>query len=188
MSNEVKTFVEAAREFCSWCEGERRVSVEEVVIALSLLPKLYSAALQLPDVFGEEEAPTISDDDYREVFVRFASLPFNYYASCFDPHQVAFDEKPVVADAADDLADIWRDLKPGLSLYDSGHINSAIWEWRFHFHCHWGQHLTSVLYAFHCWLSQNQDRLPPNKSFEKSARVAVPSNIYFEARASQFKR
>jgi hypothetical protein len=38
---------------------------------------------------------------------------------------------------ADDLADIWRDLKPGLLELDSGaRSEDVIWEWRLHFYVH----------------------------------------------------
>ena len=161
MTTKIESFAKTARAYCSWCEAEPTTSVDDALSALKILPALYSAAIALPDLSGNEEAPRVSDEEWRRVFARFASLPFNYYASCFDPHQIPIEEKPVVSDAADDLADIWRDVKSGLTLFDAGHINAATWEWRFHFYGHWGRHLTSALYALHCWQAQNPDRLLP---------------------------
>jgi hypothetical protein len=158
----VDKFVHVVREYCSWAESPRDSQTQNVIEALSILSRLYSFALGLPDVFGEEDAPPIPDEDWKRVYQRFGSLPFNYYSSCFDPHVVP-GEEPVVSDAADDLADIWRDLKQGLALYEAGYIEAAVWEWRFHFYIHWGHHAVGVIYAPHCWLAQNSEMLPPNQ-------------------------
>jgi hypothetical protein len=42
---------------------------------------------------------------------------------------------PVVASLADDIADIYRDLKKGFALL--GSRDGAVWEWRHGFEHHW---------------------------------------------------
>jgi hypothetical protein len=61
----------------------------------------------------------------------------------------------VAADLADDLADIWRDVKSGLLLYRSENPAAASWEWRFHFKAHWGRHATGAMHALQAWFSAN---------------------------------
>jgi len=154
---EVERFVAAATAFCTWAESDGRADPRgEAYRARQLLAELIAAAIDLPERSSDTDAESISSEEYRRIYRRFASLPFNLYSKVFNPLQVP-SEDPVVADLADDLADIWRDLKPGLSLYEAGRLDSAIWEWRLGFVTHWGHHATAVLYALQRWLSQNDD-------------------------------
>jgi hypothetical protein len=89
------------------------------------------------------------------VYERFGGLPFNYYSECFDPLIVPAAEEPVVADLADDLADIWRDVKGGLMLWHDDESDAAAWHWRFHFESHWGLHASSAMYALQTWFSRH---------------------------------
>lgn len=66
-----------------------------------------------------------------------------------------FEEEPLTGDLADDLADVYRDLKPGLVLYEGGHIDEAVWHWNFHFNIHWGRHAAEALYAMHAFATDN---------------------------------
>lgn len=118
--------------------------------------RLYTQAHLLPDVDEDGEAAEISDDEWTKVFKRFRALPFNYYGEVFNPLIVPAEE-PVVADLADDLADIWRDLKPGLQLFEAGHHSAAAWHWRFLFKIHWGHHAIGALYALHYWFAENSE-------------------------------
>ena len=148
----VAAFAAAAEAYCAWAEGEPHNADEDAGLARLLLLDLCRAAIDLPAVEADGNAPEISDDDYQRVFRRFGSLPFNYYSKCFDPLIVPAAE-PVTADLADDLADIWRDVKRGLLLYREGHTDAAVWQWRFHFDIHWAHHATAALYALQSWLS-----------------------------------
>jgi uncharacterized protein DUF5063 len=74
----------------------------------------------------------------------------------FDPLVVP-QEETVTADLADDLADVWGDLKGGLLLLHQGDRVGATWHWAFHFSAHWGHHATAALYALQSWFSQVGD-------------------------------
>lgn len=163
---EIQRFVDAARAFCGWAEGKPGEPEVEGRAAICSLVRLYSCALDLPDIFGEEEADRIPDANYRQVFNRFGVLPFNYYSKQFNPLLVP-GENPCIADLADDMADIWRDLKPGLKQFDAGLVEAAVWEWRNSFQGHWGHHAASAIFALHCWLTNMpnvaQQGVPPDQ-------------------------
>ena len=56
----------------------------------------------------------------------------------------------VLLPLADDLADIWRDLKPGLlGLAAGAPLDAALWDWRLGFFTHWGVHATEALRVLH---------------------------------------
>ena len=163
MTQQVEKFAEAASQFCAWAEGAPSSAGSEAIAALHHLSTLYQLALALPDVFAEEEPTEVTHEAWTHIYKRFDTLPFNYYSQCFSATDSPA-ETPVVADLADDLADTWRDVKRGLSLFQSGHVNAASWEWRHGFWQHWGHHAAGGIYALHSWLAE-QPEVPPNNSF-----------------------
>ena len=153
MTQQVQQFAEAAELFCAWVESSPSAANVEAETALKHLSTLYRFALELPEGLGEEEPGDIPYEAWFAVYQRFAALPFNYYAQCFDPFEIPAEA--VTADLADDLADTWRDLKRGLLLFKAGHVDSAVWEWRESFWQHWGQHAAGGIYALHAWYSRH---------------------------------
>ncbi len=149
---QLESFFDAATAFCIWAESEPAAPVDEVDTAIKLLSKLLSEIHELPKLFDEEVAPELSHEEWLAVYKRFGSLPFNYYASYSEPHN-AENPIPGIGDVADDLADIWRDLKSGVLLYRKGNYEAAVWEWRESFRIHWARHAAEALYVFLSWRS-----------------------------------
>jgi len=148
----VARFAASARAYCAWVEGAAGTVTAEMASARRHLARLYAQALDLPQVeCGDVDAPHLSHEAWQRVFRRFAALPLNYYWTC-DPLVLEPAAAPTMGDLADDLADIWRDLKGGLALFDAGHVQAAAWEWREHFQIHWGRHAASALYVIECWM------------------------------------
>ncbi len=153
----IERFVAVARRYCEWAEGNLENSVEELQRARLLLTELHLAAIKLPDIgVGEQvEVDEVSSEAWQIMFQRFGNLPVNGYWDVFDP--LKEDEKEAVYNSlADDLADIYRDVKDGLNLFDAGHIIEAVWEWRFSFRTHWGQHLSGAQRALHSYLQYEE--------------------------------
>jgi hypothetical protein len=147
-------FATVTREFCDWAEGPPVAGEIEMLIARRLLVCLTSLALELPNTECDDvERVEISHEAWTAMFKRFGELPVNYYGHCFDPLKVPADEA-TLGDLADDLADIWRDLKEGLMLWEAGHKNAAAFEWRESFTIHWGRHAAGALYPLHCWAQE----------------------------------
>ncbi len=144
-------FVESARSYCKWIEGNVGSSVGELQQARLLLTQLHLAALALPNVGVGVEIVTshrVSPDEWRALLEKLFDLPVSGYWVVFDPlHPEKVD--PVYNSLADDLADIYSNIKDNLNLFDDGHVSEAVWEWRFSFLTHWGRHLTSAQRALH---------------------------------------
>jgi hypothetical protein len=149
-----QVFYEYVKEFCSWAESEIDKPEVELIKALHLLSRLYSNALMLKTekFVTEHETISISDEQWNLIFKRFGSLPFNYYPDIDDITEI---ETPSTSlgDVADDLADIYRDLKAGLWLYEQGYESEAIYEWKYHFNFHWGIHAVNAMNALHSYAS-----------------------------------
>ena len=153
MDPAIDHFIGLARRYCLWVVSVQGGSVEEMRKARLFLSELHLAAINLPHIgVGEDvESDEVSHDVWDALYRRLSDLPVNGYWDVFDP--LKEDEKePVHHSLADDLADIYRDLKGGLDLFDSGHVIEAVWEWRFSFRTHWGQHLTGARRALHSYL------------------------------------
>jgi hypothetical protein len=150
MTDVEASFIEAARAYCEWVDSTPREAEDEARLALRLLSRLYHEALLLPrgDCGEDIEGQRISHEVWRQKHRRFSSMPFQYYRAYHKPTDLD-DEESVVGDLADDLADIYRDLADGLSLYDGGHVVEALWEFRQSFRNHWGCHTVSAVNALH---------------------------------------
>ena len=148
----LEEFAHTASVFCDWADAPPGQPDEEFDTALSLVSRLFAQALELPELFDGQDAPATSHDAWLATYNRFGSLPFNHYAVHSDPTDTV-DPSAAIGDLADDLADIWRDLRGGLALYRAGNRAAAACEWRDTFRTHWGRHAASALYALHCWRS-----------------------------------
>lgn len=147
----IKRFAEVVRRFCSWAENLADPNEKELDVAHRLLCELQLNVLDLPDLESESTDHSLGRNDWLNVYERFQHLPINFYCKVYDVFSE--DEVPVGCAISDDLSDIYRDLKEGLLLYDSGKVNEAVWEWRFNYLIHWGRHLTGVQTALHQYLS-----------------------------------
>lgn len=91
----------------------------------------------------------MSHNEWLSIYQKFALLPVTGYWDVFD---LLEETEPVFNSLADDVADIYHDLKNGLSVYEAQYIVEAVWYWRFHFQVHWGQHLVRAQRAIHKYL------------------------------------
>jgi hypothetical protein len=145
-------FAQLARAYCKWAESSPGEGKSEMWVARRHLAGLYAQALELPQLdCVDVESPSISHEEWSFVFRRFGVLPVSYYSDVMDAFNVESADT-CVGDLGDDLADIWRDLKRGLVLFDKGHEHAAAWEWNEHFQIHWGQHAASAMDVIQCWI------------------------------------
>jgi hypothetical protein len=152
VTSQIETFAEVVREYVTWAERTSPPPPsEDAVEVLGILARLYSAALTLPQTEGAaDERERTSVEEWRKIYSRCGNLPLEVYWQVLDP----LAESPgdiACGSLGDDLADIHRDLKVGLSYFDEGAHEAAAWEWKFHFHAHWGSHAAGAIYALNSW-------------------------------------
>jgi hypothetical protein len=158
---EVVRFVQAARAYCDLVECPNSDTELWVKGLLQSVSQLYSSVLQLPDLDVEEfdKVPDIFDIDHggwQGIWNRIGNLlgEARWYWAYFDPTEpLDSEEKPLVGDLADDLADIYLDIKPGLAAWDTGideYVPEILWDWKeICFDSHWGLHAVDALRALH---------------------------------------
>ena len=157
----VSAFRQAAERVCLGLEsppGDAQLWVETLLVSLA---SLYAAGHLLPGVVYYDdraevpEAFDVSNDEWREVYGRVQGIlgVQTLYRSYFDPTELSKPVEEEFGDLADDLADIYRDVKPGLRAWESGDdrlIPGIIFNWTEpRFSSHWGVHAVSAMTALH---------------------------------------
>jgi hypothetical protein len=156
-SREVIEFAAVSNEYCNILERvESYDGLKLLKIEQKLLPLLYYKTMMIP-VFDSLSDDTgekfVTEDDWNriELSIKRALGEANDYL------EVAEDgldtgESIVVLSIAENLTDIYQDLKDFLVLYNIGTIeimNDALWECLESFRLHWGQKIVSAIRAVH---------------------------------------
>ena len=154
-------FAAVAARLCTLLESDpkdREVWVEQVLAALA---RVYAYAHDLPSDRNGEDAEDfdqfdVTDDEWKQVYQRIqrALREQTTYWAYFDPSEpMDADAESVCGDLADDLADIYRDLKPGVRAWERGagsYVTDILLGWKFpSFDSHWGLHAVSAMRALH---------------------------------------
>lgn len=137
-------FVRAAYDLCELVEKAGDLPLRERLNgARRVLLPLYAAATELPDAAKstEKDAPAYPVPENWSGFAEHDD-----YWEVFDPYQ---QSAPVGGWLSDDVLDVYRDVRRGLWFWEKNEIADAVWEWRFSFESHWGDHAIDALRALH---------------------------------------
>jgi hypothetical protein len=145
-----------AERYCDLIDRAADLDVEVLVRQVhDLLARLYASATALTeDAAGDVEwdhAEHVYDEwkaRYELLGAKFGER--NHYSEVFDPY--AEDDGPVTGSLADDLADIYDDLRNGLALAETDGIDVAEECWTIHFEINWGEHALSAMRALYFWM------------------------------------
>jgi Domain of unknown function (DUF5063) len=166
----VAAFRPVAERYVSAVEMAGERSQEDLFAALvRVLLELYVAALELPKPAGEPAGlpeERVTHEQWKEVFDRLqAALGASdvyWTVPCWDG-----EEDASLGTLADDLADIYRDVKEGLELAASGASEEVVLDqWRDSFWMHWGEHAVEALRVIHARLKRYGGEwldLPPRR-------------------------
>ncbi len=155
-------FKDTAERFCHIVDSASGFGGVEILFRIyQILPTLIGEAVQLPDVeLTDDQNPNrLETPGKQEQWKKLYDLlkvklgDADLYWQVFDPTK---HSEPIHGTLADDIADIYGDLKEGLTLLDdcSGTTAEAIWTWRTLFLSHWGDHAMNGLRTIHHLLSE----------------------------------
>ena len=156
-SEQTIEFVHQAGQFIETLIQSGSLKRSELLKKLQVqLPDLYIRALQLPrvaSIFEESNQKFVTEEEYDHLKDHL-TLKFGYLNDYLEIVEPDFSEAdgPVPATLAEDMADIYQDLKDFLMLYQVGDediMNDAIWECRLNFERYWGQKLLNSLRQIH---------------------------------------
>jgi hypothetical protein len=154
----VQQFAEDAGNYCILLENATNFSKKDLLQKLNvLLPSLYNHLLHLKNTsLNSEDTYTekfVSEDDWQKIHntLILKTGQHNEYLEVFDPTMQEQDG-PVTKSIAEDLSDIYQDLKDFITAYNLGNIESiklAISECILNFSNYWGQKTVNLLRAIH---------------------------------------
>jgi hypothetical protein len=144
--------MEVARAYCAAIEAHAEAQPRELFEQLELLlAQLIAGVLRLPGVHRPGPAPPKRDflTTWQPVIESLADWlgEHRHYWAVFDPTTPPKDE-PTMGDLADDLTDIYCDLRRGLDAWDAADATTRleiVWTWRFGYESHWGHHAVDAL-------------------------------------------
>jgi len=125
---------------------------------------MYLKASLLPDldpIFEDGNEKFVTESDWYRIHdilkEKFGTA--NDYLELFDEKFIE-SETPVPSSLAENMADIYQDMKDFLLLYQTGTqevMNDAIWECRLNFENIWGQKLVNAMKAIHKFIYSGKE-------------------------------
>ncbi|HRG76570.1 MAG TPA: DUF5063 domain-containing protein [Leptospiraceae bacterium] len=154
--NTTQTFLATAQTFIDLLEIEAMEHEEFLFKAHSALIDLYASGHKLEEI-DLKDSHTESNFNRIELFkdknIGLISTlgDKSYYSEVFNPIDKE-EKEPMQGWLVDDFADIYRDLKTELEkmkIGTSDAIEDALWQMKFGYNYHWGNHCINALRALH---------------------------------------
>lgn len=196
-SEEVLAFVAIANAFTQFIEQPDEQKLTGYVDrAHKLLPELYFRATQLPKVNAEYEEFNqrfVTEEDYDfhrdRLMKKFGQ--YDTFEEVFDPNRLEAEDY-VGESIAENLADIYQDIKDFVLLYQVGSnevMYEAIWELRQSFENYWGQKLVNTLRAIHQlrFSPEELDESESNQNENTIFKNPDTSNWFLSRRQEDFR-
>jgi len=195
-SRNVVEFVAVANEFCKYAEHASEIKGDELLRILQrLLPLMYLKASLLPSLEpffedGNEKFVTESDwfrinDSFRKQFGTADD-----YLEVFDD-RFSESELPVPSSIAENMADIYQDMKDFLLLYQTGTkevMNDAVWECKMNFENIWGQKLVNAMRAIHKFIYSGEEAGMAGDNENPDDNTRDTSEWIISKRQKEFRR
>jgi hypothetical protein len=194
-SRNVVEFVAVANEYCKYAEHARELKGDEMLKILQrLLPLLYLKASLLPalePVFEEGNEKFVTEADWNRIHDSFKRI----FGSA-DEYLEVFDDKfnesegPVTLSLAENMADIYQDMKNFLLLYQTGTkevMNDALWECRLNFESYWGQKLVNSIRAIHKFIYSGEEIGKENNEKTVDDETRDTSEWFITKRQREFR-
>ena len=158
-------FAGIVNRFCSVVDSASGMERADLLLQIyRILPKLVDEAIGLPDIeLSDYDEPiegggrvarranvrqSLQQWDQLYSLLKEKLGDWDRYSQVFDPTE---DKEAIPGSLADDIADIYGDLKEGLvrSETQQAQPEDIIWSWRLLFYSHWGKHAIDALLAIH---------------------------------------
>lgn len=191
----VVEFVAVANEYCKYAEHASEIKGDEMLRILQrLLPFLYLKASLLPKLepfFEDGNEKFIKESDWFRIHDTFKEKfgTANDYLEVFD-EKINDSESPVMSSLAENMADMYQDLKDFLLLYQTGTsevMNDAIWECRMNFEDFWGQKLVNSMRAIHKFIYSGEEIQRKENDTDENETKRNTSDWFISRRQKEFR-
>ena len=155
-SQVVRAFRDDVQSYCDFVDTWRTTAVRApFTTLLGLLASLAKSGAAIPFDMADRDVKDVERIDHagaQAIAGDLSALTGAASAKLMSEHAGSPESQQRVFMLWDDLADIYLDLRHGLDLYsrgDADHLAEAVWQWRFGFENHWGEHLFRALMTIH---------------------------------------
>ena len=154
-ASQIESFLAVAADYCQLIES--RAAFDRIALcrrSFELLSRLIHLATLLPNIEPDTIDPPqerVRHEEWGQIFGDLAQRlgTADGYWMVFDPYD-PHDHSSIMTSLADDLADVYRDLKDSLAQGDgAGPIRDDLWNLKFAFETHWGQHAVDAVKALY---------------------------------------
>lgn len=158
MPPETNDLLAIAREYCDLIESLQEGDRRPLAALNGLLPRLHAAMTAVMPLCEERiDDPNVDLDRRFELFSRLHALLGDLDAYWME-YDVTPDRQEMSGSLADDLTDIYCELKTGLiRLERNADTGRTLGHWRSGFCKHWGQHVVDA--ERHLYALAARDRL-----------------------------
>lgn len=144
MSDDFNAMVNTAREYCKVIESSGSDNQEWLARVFSLLPKLHTAIAAHLKQDGESYTPLDANLENRfELFTELHRLLGERDAYWME-YDMLHEDEHKSGSLADDLTDIYCELKFGLNQLDEQDPEQILGNWKHGYRLHWGRHLVDA--------------------------------------------
>jgi hypothetical protein len=151
-NKQVDPFARLASEFCRFLGSSAKLQRERIVLrSAEMLPQLYSAVMKLPRLRCGHPPARIASAPRLDRALGRKLRDWNGYWEYFSPGDRL---SSVAGNLADDLADVYADLRLGLDARRRCD-GCAVHEWTNNL-VHWGEHATSALRVLHSLIIEHR--------------------------------
>lgn len=152
MSSQLREMEHLARSYCELVEAASERDETWIQDVAGLLPRLHMAITALGGAPDDLEHTLVADLDARFELYGYLRKLLGDRDAYWMEFDAAHDKQCMSGSLADDLTDIYCELKHGLRLLDANppQPDLALDGWRRSYKAHWGQHLVDAerhLYA-----------------------------------------
>ena len=158
MQSDINELLATARRYCEVIESMEEGQREPLAQLNEILPRLHAAMTAVGPQLDEAGFDPSTDLDQRfELFSRLHRLLGDLDAYWME-YDVTPDRQEMSGSLADDLTDIYCELKNGLTCLDrNDDARRTLGSWRAGFCKHWGQHVVDA--ERHLYALSARDRL-----------------------------
>ncbi|MCP4397045.1 MAG: DUF5063 domain-containing protein [bacterium] len=144
MIEEFNSMVDTAREYCRTIENSGSDDNDWLTRVFSLLPRLHAAIAAQMKNDGEAFTPLEANLENRfEMFTELHRLLGERDAYWME-YDMLHEAEHKSGSLADDLTDIYCELKSGLNQLEQQNPDQVLDNWKHGYRLHWGRHLVDA--------------------------------------------
>ena len=147
--------------------------------------------LHLEPFFEDGNEKFITESDWIRIHDTFKEKfgTANDYLEVFD-EKINDSEGPVMSSLAENMADMYQDLKNFLLLYQTGTsevMNDAVWECRMNFENFWGQKLVNSMRAIHKFIYSGEEIQRKENDDDENENKRNTADWFISRRQKEFR-